>query len=61
MRTGWREIDVAELSLPATMRTHFPDPEDILNFELKIEPDEGTTESFWGGGVGSRGVLPRVV
>jgi len=33
--------DIAELSLPPTMRTHFPDPEDILNFELKIEPDEG--------------------
>lgn len=33
--------DIAELSLPPTMSTNFPDPDDILNFELKIEPDEG--------------------
>jgi ubiquitin-protein ligase len=37
---GWL-LDIAELSLPPTMRSHFPDPDDILNFELKIEPDEG--------------------
>ncbi|KAL6904886.1 ubiquitin-conjugating enzyme/RWD-like protein [Trichoderma evansii] len=30
-----------ELSLGATMRTDFPDPDNILNFILSIEPDEG--------------------
>ncbi|KAL7266074.1 NEDD8-conjugating protein ubc12 [Rhizina undulata] len=33
--------DLTELSLPPNIRTHFPDPEDILNFQLTIEPDEG--------------------
>lgn len=33
--------DITELSLPSTMKMHFPDPEDILNFTLTIEPDEG--------------------
>ncbi|CAN6596484.1 NEDD8-conjugating enzyme Ubc12p [Trichomonascus vanleenenianus] len=33
--------DLTELSLPPTMKTHFPDPEDIMNFELEIKPDEG--------------------
>lgn len=33
--------DITELALPSTMRTNFPDPEDILNFTLTIEPDEG--------------------
>jgi ubiquitin-conjugating enzyme E2 M len=33
--------DLAELSLGATMKTHFPDPDDILNFKLTIDPDEG--------------------
>ncbi|KAI5805868.1 ubiquitin-conjugating enzyme/RWD-like protein [Geopyxis carbonaria] len=33
--------DIAEFSLPPTMRTHFPDADDILNFSLFIEPDEG--------------------
>ncbi|KAK6514270.1 uncharacterized protein DFL_009479 [Arthrobotrys flagrans] len=33
--------DLGELSLPSTMKTHFPDPDDILNFTLTIEPDEG--------------------
>lgn len=23
------------------MKTHFPNPEDLLNFELTIQPDEG--------------------
>jgi len=32
---------LSELDLPGTMTTHFPDPEDILNFELNISPDEG--------------------
>lgn len=30
------------MELPSTMRTDFPDPTDVLNFELTIEPDEGT-------------------
>jgi ubiquitin-conjugating enzyme E2 M len=33
--------DLSELSLGSTMKTHFPDPNDILNFTLTIEPDEG--------------------
>ncbi|KAI9716508.1 MAG: Chitin synthase, class 2 [Chrysothrix sp. TS-e1954] len=33
--------DLSELSLGSTMKTHFPDPENILNFTLTIEPDEG--------------------
>jgi len=33
--------DLSELSLPSTMKTEFPDPDDTLNFTLTIEPDEG--------------------
>jgi len=33
--------DLSELSLPPTMKTEFPNPDDILNFLLHIEPDEG--------------------
>jgi len=33
--------DLSDLSLGATMFTDFPDPDDILNFTLTIEPDEG--------------------
>lgn len=33
--------DLEELSLGSTMKTHFPNPDDILNFELTIDPDEG--------------------
>jgi ubiquitin-protein ligase len=33
--------DLEELSLGATMKTHFPNPDDILNFKLTIDPDEG--------------------
>lgn len=33
--------DLSELSLGETMKTHFADPDDILNFVLTIEPDEG--------------------
>ena len=33
--------DLSELSLGSTMKTDFPDPDDILNFTLSIEPDEG--------------------
>ena len=33
--------DLNELSLGSTMKTHFPNPDDILNFTLTIEPDEG--------------------
>lgn len=35
------ETDLSELSLGSTMRTKFADPDDILNFTLTIEPDEG--------------------
>jgi ubiquitin-conjugating enzyme E2 M len=44
------DTDIAELSLPSTMRTRFPDPEDILNFELQIEPDEGMCFYMWSRG-----------
>jgi len=33
--------DLTELDLPPTMKTHFPDPVDLLNFTLTITPDEG--------------------
>ncbi|KAK3685466.1 putative E2 ubiquitin-conjugating enzyme [Podospora appendiculata] len=33
--------DLSELSLGSTMKTEFPDPDDILSFILYIEPDEG--------------------
>ncbi|PLW50107.1 hypothetical protein PCASD_01874 [Puccinia coronata f. sp. avenae] len=33
--------DLTELELPSTMTTHFPDPTDLLNFTLTINPDEG--------------------
>lgn len=33
--------DLSELALPQTMKTHFPNPDDILNFTLTITPDEG--------------------
>lgn len=33
--------DLTELDLPSTMKTHFPDPADLLNFTLTIVPDEG--------------------
>ncbi|OAQ74647.1 NEDD8-conjugating enzyme Ubc12 [Purpureocillium lilacinum] len=32
---------LSELSLGSTMKTEFPDPDDILNFVLTIDPDEG--------------------
>ena len=37
--------DLSELSLPPTIKMDHPDPEDILNFTLTIEPDEGTFPS----------------
>jgi len=33
--------DLQELSLGTTMKMSFPNPDDILNFTLTIEPDEG--------------------
>lgn len=33
--------DLSELSLGSTMKTYFSNPDDILNFTLTIEPDEG--------------------
>ncbi|MCO5584926.1 hypothetical protein L7F22_038858 [Adiantum nelumboides] len=33
--------DLTEMELPNTMKTDFPDPADVLNFNLTIEPDEG--------------------
>lgn len=39
--TRGRGTDLSELSLGSTMRTEFPNADDILNFILTIEPDEG--------------------
>ncbi|KAI9298025.1 NEDD8-conjugating enzyme UBC12 [Neoconidiobolus thromboides FSU 785] len=33
--------DLGDLELPKTMEMTFPNPEDILNFELTIAPDDG--------------------
>lgn len=33
--------DLSELTLPSTMTMSFPNPDDIQNFTLTIEPDEG--------------------
>ncbi len=34
-------VDLNELELPKTMKLKFPNPDDLLNFELSITPDEG--------------------
>jgi ubiquitin-conjugating enzyme E2 M len=34
-------LDLAELEIPSTIEMTFPDPADILNFEVKISPDDG--------------------
>lgn len=39
------DLQELEGTLGKTMRTNFPDPDDILNFELIIEPDEGMYKS----------------
>lgn len=39
--------DINELSLPSTMKIHFPDVDDLLNFTLTIEPDEGESVIFF--------------
>ena len=33
--------DLTELELPSTMKTQFPDPADLMHFEVTITPDEG--------------------
>lgn len=38
-------IDLTELDLPNTMKTHFPDSTDLLNFTLSITPDEGASST----------------
>jgi len=38
---GPLRLDLNELELPKTMKMTFPVPEDLLNFELEISPDEG--------------------
>lgn len=38
--------DINELTLPKTCNIEFPDPDDLLNFQLVIMPDEG----FYKGG-----------
>ncbi|RMZ85327.1 hypothetical protein DV737_g707, partial [Chaetothyriales sp. CBS 132003] len=43
----WVTADLSELALGQTMKTTFPNPDDILNFTLTIEPDEGM---YKGGG-----------
>eukprot|EP00128_Syssomonas_multiformis_P009624 Colp12_sorted_trinity150504_noHs@35321 len=39
--------DVTDLNLPSTCKIDFPDPDDLLNFNLVICPDEG----FYRGGL----------
>ncbi|KAL4399097.1 NEDD8-conjugating protein Ubc12 [Malassezia pachydermatis] len=39
--TTHTDVDLAELDLPPTMQTRFPDPSNIMNFEVLIRPDEG--------------------
>jgi hypothetical protein len=34
-------IDLAELDIPDTIKLEFPDPSNILNFNVSIHPDEG--------------------
>jgi ubiquitin-conjugating enzyme E2 M len=34
-------LDLAELEIPSTIELTFPDPADILKFEVKISPDDG--------------------
>lgn len=46
MKTRYADVfmvstDLSELSLGSTMRTDFANPDDILNFTLTIDPDEG--------------------
>src|ERR1700721_2674435 len=43
----FRIQDLTELDLPATMKTDFPDPTDLLNFSLTITPDEGNCVLFF--------------
>eukprot|EP01137_Pigoraptor_chileana_P023834 Opistho-2@90802 len=38
--------DVSDLNVPSTCKIDFPDPDDLLNFQLTIVPDEG----FYKGG-----------
>lgn len=33
--------DLQELELGSTMKLHFPNPDDILNFDFTLDPDEG--------------------
>lgn len=41
MLMPYSQTDLTELELPETMKTNFPDPNDLLNFTLTITPDEG--------------------
>lgn len=34
-------IDLTELELPNTMKMDFPDPTNVLQFNLTLTPDEG--------------------
>lgn len=39
---GWSVgVDLSELELPKTMKLDVPNPDDLLNFDLAITPDEG--------------------
>ena len=40
--------DITELSLPSTMKIEFPNEDDLLNFNLTIEPDEGSLPLLYG-------------
>ena len=55
---------MTELDLPSTMKTHFPDPADLLNFTLTITPDEGRIRGapscFWVLGGSHEPINPQV-
>ena len=38
--TDFACVDIAELNLPKTCKTDFPNPDDLLNFKIIIMPDE---------------------
>ena len=48
LNTSLPSTDLTELDLPSTMKTHFVDPADLLNFTLTITPDEGIFLLLWG-------------
>lgn len=44
MDSHFLNTDLAELDIPDTIKLDFPDPSNILNFNVSIHPDEGNDE-----------------